>query len=125
MSGAAFDHHLLRSQQAKPPVGSCRQRVDVKMRFGIIGPTHHRRWSGDDFQRAACTDPIDMAMTMHHDSAVAQYLELTDEPAAVNQRGADALGKPRYRHRILHQMVMQCEDPPCPRKSVDCGREPT
>ena len=42
-------------------------------------------------QTAAFADPIDVAMTMHYDGAVAEAFQVPHEPAAIDQRGTDTL----------------------------------
>src|SRR5262245_6526568 len=52
-----------------------------------------------------------MAVAVHDDDAGCDWLELADEPAAVDERGADPYRERHDRHRIFDEVVMQRDDP--------------
>ena len=62
-------------------------------------------------QAAALADPVDVAVAVHHDRSARQRLQLAHEPAAVDQRGADALRQRLAALGIFDEMVMQRHDP--------------
>ena len=61
---------------------------------------------------------------MHDDDAAGIGFEHALEPAAVDERGADALGERRDRHRIFDQMMVQRHDPSGSGIMVERGGEP-
>src|SRR5262249_55978812 len=52
-----------------------------------------------------------MAVAVHDDDAGPERPELADEPAAVDERGADPLRERHDRHGIFNEVVMQRDDP--------------
>src|SRR5262245_24521618 len=52
-----------------------------------------------------------MAVTVHDDDVGCERPELTDEPAAVDERGADPYRERQHRHGIFDEVMMQRDDP--------------
>src|ERR1700722_417155 len=96
--------------ERQAPVRREAKRMDIEMRWLAIR-RHHRRWGGDDLERAAGADPIDMPVAVHDDDTGGIGLEDALKPAAVDERRPDPLGEGADRHRILDQMMVQPDDP--------------
>jgi len=105
-------------------VGVRRQVVDVEIGVAVVGRFHDRGWRGHDQQAPAFADPIQMPVAVHDDDAAGIGLEHALKPAAVDERGPDAFGERRDRHRIFDQMMVQRHDPAGFGIMVERGGEP-
>ena len=76
-------------------VSDCRRRVDVEHRRLIVGRLHDRGGRRHDQELAASPDPVDVAVSVHHDDPVRHRIELPNEPVSVDQRRADTFGQVR------------------------------
>jgi hypothetical protein len=85
---------------------------------------HHWRRSRDDLEPAASADPVDMPVAVHDDNPPGVRLEDALKPAAVDEGGADPLGKGGDRHRVFNQVMVQPDDPSGARMTVERRGEP-
>src|SRR5262245_39325410 len=112
---SAFDRpiqpHALWRQHLQAPLRRHCEAVNIKAATRIFGQAHNGRWSRHDPQPGAISDPIEVSMPVHQHHLAGAGFETTNEPIAVDQRRADALGESLGRSRIFDQMMMQSDDP--------------
>lgn len=96
-------------QQPDPPIRPDRQSMDIEIGVHVVGGLHD--WGGrrHDRKPRAFTDPVDVPVAMHQVRPARQGLQAADEPVAVDERRADALGERLGRPGILDDMVADAD----------------
>ena len=100
---ASWNLDALRRQQTEASIRAGGQPVNEKICRLVVGRLHDRRGRRDDPQGTARTDPVDVAVAVHGHGSPAQPLQLPNEPAAVDQCGADPLRKRARRPRDIRR----------------------
>ena len=106
------DLDALGRQQAEPPFGTGRQRVDMEAGGLVVGRLHDRRRRRDDPHAAALADPVDVAMPVHRHDPAAQgsgadartSVPLISAVPIRSEKAAAGFG-------IFHEVVVQGHDP--------------
>src|SRR3974377_1563610 len=107
----APDRDPLRRKQLEPPVRADGKCLNVEIGGDVVGGAPDRRGPRDDQKPGALPDPVDMPVTVHESRAAPERAQPADEPAAVDERGADALGKRFRRAGIFDGMMMERYQP--------------
>ena len=100
------------SRSRNRPFGSRLEGMDVEISCRCPRRIpHHRRGRRHDQEPTAFSDPVHMPMPMHHDDAVGHPLQLSDEPAAIDECGSDPFRQGLGGFGILDRMMVERDDP--------------